>query len=184
MDIKFHLVDKQFLKKKKVPDFKRELWVMELVQWRKCLQHKNEDQSVDPPDSQKWWAGMAAASNPSTQERVTGDLRTNWLPRGATIGKFRVLWETLPQKWKVMRKTPTISFGSLYVHPLTCKHTYKHTKVIFKKGGYITKYFKVGIIKLVFIEGFIYPLQSFKLNHIEIHILWQDLNIIIVSISS
>lgn len=30
----------------------------------------------------------------------------------------------------------------------------------------MTKYFKVGIIKLVFIEGFIYPLQSFKLNHI------------------
>lgn len=56
------------------------------------------------------------------------------------------------------------------VHPHTCKHTYKHTKVIFKNGGYMTKYFKVGIIKLVFIEGFIYPLQSFKLNHIEIHI--------------
>lgn len=48
----------------------------------------------------------------------------------------------------------------------------------------MTKYFKVGIINLVFIEGFIYPLQSFKLNHIEIHILQQDLNIIIVSISS
>lgn len=108
---------------------------------------------------------MAAVSNPSTQETETGDPRTNWLPRGATIGKFRVLWKTLPQKWKVIEED---TYHQLWVsictrvHPHTCKHT----KVIFKKGGYMTKYFKVGIIKLVFIEGFIYPLQSFKLNHI------------------
>lgn len=50
---------------------------MEMAQWRKCLQHKNEDQTVDPPGPQKWWAGMAAASSPSTQETETGNPRTN-----------------------------------------------------------------------------------------------------------
>lgn len=84
-----------------------------------------------------------------------------------------------------MREIPTISFGPLYAH--TCSHTYKHTAVTFKKGCYTAKYFEIGIIKLVFLECFIYPLQSFKLNYIEIYIyiyVQQDLNVIIVPISS
>lgn len=78
-----------------------------------------------------------------------------------------------------------------HVYPYPCKHTYKHTKMIFKRSCHTTKYFKVDIIKLAFLKRFIYSFQNFKLKHIEIHMYiyisiyaQQDLNVIIVSSSS
>lgn len=77
------------------------------AQWAKCLQHKNGDQSLDPPDPQKWWAGMVAASNPSTQEaeRQRTPKQIGYLdePQLARSGLLR---DFVSIKWKVNEGDP------------------------------------------------------------------------------
>lgn len=89
---------------------------MEMAQWRKCLQHKDEDQSVDPPGLKNGGQAWQLLLVPARRRQKQGiPEQTDYLekPQLTSSGSFeRPYFKS--GKW--LKKTPTISFGSLYAH--------------------------------------------------------------------